>query len=178
MSIKPPTKKCSACRTNGEPCGNWPIRGGTVCVAHGGRAPQVRKAAQDRIREAAEPAAAYLVAWLSDETLDMSLRVRVAQDLLDRAGVSKNASLTVGVTPKFEALLSGERGGSAVLVDVDIEDAEVLDEDDTAQRDLAAYRREQGRLAAPPRADVPSDLDLPMRVGGSALRRKRQRRAR
>lgn len=39
-------KKCrGTSTTTGGPCGNYPIRGGTVCEAHGGKAPQVKAAA-------------------------------------------------------------------------------------------------------------------------------------
>jgi hypothetical protein len=45
-SAKP---KCSAKRSDGEPCGKFPIRGGTVCPTHGGSAPAVRPKAAQRI---------------------------------------------------------------------------------------------------------------------------------
>lgn len=35
------------------PCDAWAVRGGTVCVAHGGAAPQVRQKARERLAEAA-----------------------------------------------------------------------------------------------------------------------------
>jgi hypothetical protein len=38
-------RRCRANRTNGEPCKAYAIVGGTVCMAHGGSAPQVRSAA-------------------------------------------------------------------------------------------------------------------------------------
>lgn len=38
-------RRCSARRTNGEPCRAFAIVGGTVCRAHGGTAPQVSHAA-------------------------------------------------------------------------------------------------------------------------------------
>jgi hypothetical protein len=39
-------KKCRGHNKLGKPCGAWPIRGGTVCGSHGGKAPRVaRKAA-------------------------------------------------------------------------------------------------------------------------------------
>lgn len=45
------TRRCTAHRTNGEPCKRPPIRGGTVCASHGGSAPAVRAAADRRLAE-------------------------------------------------------------------------------------------------------------------------------
>jgi hypothetical protein len=47
-TVKP---KCAARKTNGDPCGNYPVHGATVCRKHGGNAPQVRAAAAERIVE-------------------------------------------------------------------------------------------------------------------------------
>ena len=44
-------QKCTARRTDGEPCKAWAIDGGTVCVAHGGAAPQVKARAAARVTE-------------------------------------------------------------------------------------------------------------------------------
>lgn len=40
---------CGAKKRNGEPCGAPPIKGGKRCVRHGGRAPQVARAAARRV---------------------------------------------------------------------------------------------------------------------------------
>lgn len=39
---------CTGHRSNGNPCTKYPIGGGHVCDTHGGRAPQVRRAAAER----------------------------------------------------------------------------------------------------------------------------------
>lgn len=44
-----PAKQCTATNNAGARCGKYAMRGSTVCGSHGGRAPQVRKAAQERI---------------------------------------------------------------------------------------------------------------------------------
>lgn len=41
--------RCSARRTDGEPCQAWPVKGATVCYHHGGAAPQVREAARRNV---------------------------------------------------------------------------------------------------------------------------------
>jgi hypothetical protein len=45
--------RCTAHRSDVAPCRAWAIRGGRVCAAHGGRAPQVREAARRRLESAA-----------------------------------------------------------------------------------------------------------------------------
>lgn len=40
--------RCTAKNNRGEPCGRAPIKGGSVCPTHGGRAPQVKAAAEQR----------------------------------------------------------------------------------------------------------------------------------
>lgn len=43
--------RCRAERVSGDPCRAWAISGGTVCTAHGGASPQVRRAAEVRLAE-------------------------------------------------------------------------------------------------------------------------------
>lgn len=47
--FNPAAQRCSARKTNGEPCPQVAMRGQTVCYVHGGAAPQNRKAAQRRL---------------------------------------------------------------------------------------------------------------------------------
>jgi len=55
--------RCTArSTTTGQPCRAWAIHGGTVCVAHGGRAPQVRAAATRRLQQAAMVSLAHRMA--------------------------------------------------------------------------------------------------------------------
>lgn len=79
--------RCSAHRTNGSPCRNYPINGGNVCVSHGGRAPQVRAKATQRLLEAADPVAAELIR-LALNAESESVRVSAGRDVLDRAGLA------------------------------------------------------------------------------------------
>jgi hypothetical protein len=54
-----PRIRCRAHRsTDGGPCENYAIRGGFTCHAHGGMAPQARRAARYRLAEAATEALA------------------------------------------------------------------------------------------------------------------------
>lgn len=54
-------RRCSAHRTDGEPCLAWAMLGSVTCAAHGSRAPQVKRAAKRRVARAkAERACAVL----------------------------------------------------------------------------------------------------------------------
>lgn len=44
--------KCSAKRSNGEPCTKWPVTGQRVCNTHGGSSPQAKAAAERRLQTA------------------------------------------------------------------------------------------------------------------------------
>lgn len=58
------TPRCTAKTSRGTPCKRSPINGGTVCATHGGRAPQVKAAAERRLQEAAAREAAERVGVL------------------------------------------------------------------------------------------------------------------
>lgn len=51
MSRVRQARLCGSRRTDGHPCRAFSINGGTVCWAHGGAAPRVRRAAADRLLE-------------------------------------------------------------------------------------------------------------------------------
>lgn len=49
-------RKCKARSSRtGKPCQHWAIKGGTVCLTHGGRAPQVKRKAQERLEDLIDP---------------------------------------------------------------------------------------------------------------------------
>lgn len=72
-------------------CERWAIKGSTVCATHGGRAPQVKKSARERLLEAADPAAARLVKALESE--DERAAIKAAQLILDRAGLGPRSAV-------------------------------------------------------------------------------------
>jgi hypothetical protein len=67
-------RRCSAHTSAGKPCGRWAIKGGTVCIMHGGRAPQVKAAAKERTERAvAEKAVATYGLAVDVDPLDALL---------------------------------------------------------------------------------------------------------
>ena len=94
----PPTqeRRCTATNRNGEQCMRWAIPGGSVCVTHGGKAPQVRRKAALRMVELVDPAIATVARVMVDDHARHSDRLRAAENVLDRAGVSRKSEI---VTP-------------------------------------------------------------------------------
>ena len=68
-----------------------------MCGQHGGLAPQVLHAAHTRIAMSAEDAAARLVEWMNDPNVDVRERLKAAESLLDRSGVSGVNKVLVGL---------------------------------------------------------------------------------
>ena len=100
--------RCSARKSNGEPCRQRPIRGGTVCATHGGSAPQVRAAAQARLaaREASAEAARQVESWGG------RLDVNPAEALLEL--VQGKAAEVAYWNWRVAGLSDGERAGLLV----------------------------------------------------------------
>jgi len=136
---------CSAHRTNGDPCNQYAIRGGSVCGAHGGRAPAVKAKAAERILAASDLAAKRLIEFMNDKRVPYAVRLSATKDLLDRAGVGGRQPVQVEVS-LFEQLITGT--GGTILYDLktpegDIVDAEVVDPE-AEEREVAV---EQERFA-------------------------------
>ncbi len=76
---------CSAHRTDGKPCSRSPINGGRVCIMHGGKAPQVRMAANERLAAMVDPALVELRRLIDGAESD-SVKLAAIKDVLDRTG--------------------------------------------------------------------------------------------
>lgn len=50
--MDPDKPKCGGKRSNGQPCGKWPMHGQRVCNTHGGSSPQAKAAAERRLQAA------------------------------------------------------------------------------------------------------------------------------
>lgn len=105
----PVARPCRARRTNGEPCKNSAIRGGTVCARHGGSAPQVRAKANQRLIEMVLPAMKELNRILNREDVADADKLRAIQMVLNRTGYSERQQIDIGLreeTP-FDRLSKG-----------------------------------------------------------------------
>ena len=79
--------RCNGTRPNGGRCKREAEDGAVVCDQHGGAAPQVRRRAAERLIMTADQAAQMLVRMMEDTEVPFGVRAKIAQDLLDRAGL-------------------------------------------------------------------------------------------
>lgn len=114
---KNPERRCKATvRSTGERCKRAAIKGGAVCTSHGGAAPQVKKAAKDRLLGLIDPAIDQLTKLLNRDDVDDGVRLRAITSLLDRVGYGPGSSITVANT-RFDDLLSELVQGGAIGLD-------------------------------------------------------------
>ncbi len=76
---------CKAIKKNGKRCKKHAIRGGLVCMNHGGGAPQVRAAANKRLLAMVEPSLIRL-ADLVQQSEHMPTSLGAIRTVLERAG--------------------------------------------------------------------------------------------
>lgn len=82
-------RRCTARKHGtGEQCKSPAIVGGYVCMVHGGRAPQVRKAALRRLQSFVDPALTRMDE-LSRQDQDLAVAFRASKDILDRANIAE-----------------------------------------------------------------------------------------
>lgn len=110
--------RCRAHNRQGQQCGRPPVPGATVCSLHGGKAPQVRRAANLRLLELVDPAIATLAREMVSAPRS-SDRQRAANSILDRAGIARTVSSTDAETAR------------ALLIQrlIDLRDSEAEEED-------------------------------------------------
>jgi len=146
--VEPDARKCRA-HTSGlhgakRPCRNWAIKGGTVCPYHGGKAPQVKAAAQRRLQAMLDPALTELNTLIHQNAhLPSKLGAisMIANRTLGKVGDNKdkgqkgsviNIGFGIGAMPAqgFSVKLEKPKDD-----DDDISDGEVIDDADDFEND-------------------------------------------
>jgi hypothetical protein len=97
MLAGPADVRCEGHTKDGNRCRRSAIPGATVCRIHGGSAPQVRAVAAARIGNAADEMVKRLHAMLDDPEVEARDKIKIAQDMLDRAGLGAVEKHIVGV---------------------------------------------------------------------------------
>ncbi|WP_334147572.1 hypothetical protein [Microbacterium sp.] len=126
-------RQCPAIsKRTGERCKRYCALGMRSCRWHGSATRVAKTAAAKRIAQASGYAADMLVEFMADPEVNIDLRTKIAQDLLNRAGVSEKTVLQIGVEQPRSFL---DFVGDA-LVDVETDDHNIMDavviEDDDA----------------------------------------------
>jgi hypothetical protein len=104
-------RRCTAItRRTGQRCGSPAIKGGSVCVSHGGRLATTRAAADKRLEALQHPAIAALDGALQADSVhvtrdgdvittgpDHAVRIRAATSVLDRSGMGPTTKQEIAV---------------------------------------------------------------------------------
>lgn len=143
-------EKCKATNRHGQPCKNWPMYGSVVCHAHGGRAPQVRRKAQERIMMAQDDAASVLVRFMASDKVPFAERRRCAEFLLT---YEHRNEVTLTLAPWEQALTDILVDyDSSTVIDVEvIEPKRVIPPSDWEPSDEANFADDPPKYARGPR---------------------------
>lgn len=95
---------CTATNRQGRRCGKWPIPGGRVCRMHGGAAPQVMAAAEERLLALRVPAVIRLEELMQQREFP-SVAIAAVKDVLDRNGALGKAKESQDIDLKTEIVI-------------------------------------------------------------------------
>ena len=147
-----PNRQCTAMsKIHQRQCLNRAMVGSRTCRMHGAATRKARTAANKRVAESSGFAADLLVELMADPETDKTLRTKIAQDLLDRAGVNTKTILELQPKPMslFEqailsASMSSEIAMDLGLGDEDVIDAEVVESEDHDDDELRYQAEDDG----------------------------------
>lgn len=109
-------RRCTAtAKGSGQRCKRLPIPGGTVCVKHGGGAPQVKEAALERLRRLQNPAIDRLE-QLINQTEFPSAAYAASRDVLDRTLGKANESVAVNLTANVQDMSDDQLKAKALAL--------------------------------------------------------------
>lgn len=143
-------RRCSAHSSRtGERCRKWAVRGTQpgVCATHGANAPQVKRAARQRLEEAADRMAAHLLG-LAENASSEAIQLGATNSALDRAGLKAPSEVLLSQSdPKpyeqvFEEIGTSTRAESRATRGVTKSDSEPSGYDVVAGKGTADGHRE------------------------------------
>lgn len=153
-----PVVRCTAnASTTGERCKRWSIRGTTVCAKHGGQLPTVQEhsnavveAARMNLMGMAEDAVDVLRELIQPGTSE-AVRLKAAENILNRTGIKEALDINVEVTNKvspseaiFESLqtmrerVEKQRAEEAEAEELEFEEILDADENDSQTEPIAS----------------------------------------
>lgn len=106
-----PARQCTATvHSTGERCRASARPGMTVCKVHGGSAPQVVRAARERLLDMVDPALGQQYRLLTKPDTTDANRQRAINAILNRTGLAEHAQLDLSVGESFEDVLRAVAG--------------------------------------------------------------------
>jgi hypothetical protein len=121
----------------GNRCSMKAIKGGKVCLTHGGKLTSVKKAAQATLARAALPAAEKLVHLaITKRGVSDADRIKAIIQILDRAGVEGKSTIELEIKPWQQVLQRVYTAETGETIDAEeIEDVDFALEDDEEEDD-------------------------------------------
>jgi hypothetical protein len=113
----------------GERCKRPPVKGATVCPAHGGAAPQVRLKAEAQLRAARDSLMEMLLTIARDEAVQAKDRLKAITWALERAGFKPGMQVDITLKP-WQKMLQRMMGDDREELDISDIDVGEEDEDD------------------------------------------------
>ena len=92
-------RRCKAALKKGGQCRRVADLGSVVCENHGALAPQVQRRAKETLMLHSSGMADMLLSLAYDPITPIHLRVKLAQDVLDRTGIDRSTTVQVGTDP-------------------------------------------------------------------------------
>lgn len=95
-----------------RPCWNWPMKGSTVCLFHGGGPERVRRKAMERLLSALDMTTAELVKLALNPDTEDKVKIQAINSILDRTGLRGGVEVDIQ-TPGWQDVLKNLFEGKA-----------------------------------------------------------------